>query len=363
MTKPLRCWHLLSNRWNSAITEYALSAARALSLHGTENLFTPLKGSPAEKRALGYGMNVHAFASFGVGAVPEVLKVRSSFAPDVVFVYGGPETFLARFSGAGKKVRFRGSELIAKGFAAFSQRLSHSHIDVILVPGSPLEHSCAEIFGSERVRRVILGCDTQTHRFRDDVLSPTRPEILIFGRFDPVKGHREFFKIFAEMLRQWPADTERPLLTVAGEPANVTAEMLRASAKELGLANDVQIITGRFPDVSAPMSSATLGVVSSLGSEQICRVAEEFLLCGTPVAVSGVGSLEDVLFEDGSVSYRGLSTEQAAEVLVQKTIKSYAESKSAKKFRSKDAENLFSLHVMGEHLLRDFGIQRDNNRA
>ena len=45
-----KAWHLLSNPWNSAITEYALSASLALSLENYENVLTPLEGSSAELR-------------------------------------------------------------------------------------------------------------------------------------------------------------------------------------------------------------------------------------------------------------------------------------------------------------------------
>src|SRR5690606_765274 len=70
MSRAPRCWHLISNRWNSAITEYALNAARALSLKGADNLFSPLAGSPAEERAREYDLRVATFARFDPMSVP-----------------------------------------------------------------------------------------------------------------------------------------------------------------------------------------------------------------------------------------------------------------------------------------------------
>ena len=45
-------WHLVSNRWNSAVTEFAISAARALEGLGYQNIISPKNQSPAHNLAL-----------------------------------------------------------------------------------------------------------------------------------------------------------------------------------------------------------------------------------------------------------------------------------------------------------------------
>lgn len=350
--KRPRCWHLISNRWNSAITEYALSTARALALKGAENLFSPLAGSPAETRALSYGLKTKAFEHFGPTAVLTAQKTADAFRPDAVFLYGGPETFLAAFAGSCRKIRFRGSELKRGVLTDVQQRLSHMHINHILVPGRTLEDACSDLFGRSRVVSVILGCDTDKYTYTGAVQRRARPELMIFGRFDPVKGHREFLQIFRRIINRWPESQPAPLLTIAGEPANLTAAVILAEAAQLGLAEEhLQILCGRFGDAAAMMAGATMGVVSSLGSEQICRVAEEFLLCGTSVAVSGVGSLEDVLFKNAGVSYRGLGAEDAAALLRKAMLDAFAEPQAIRAERAARAKQLFSLEAMGERLM------------
>ena len=42
----MRVWHLLSNRWNSAITEYAVSAVIANLQSGHEVFVSVLENSP-----------------------------------------------------------------------------------------------------------------------------------------------------------------------------------------------------------------------------------------------------------------------------------------------------------------------------
>jgi glycosyltransferase involved in cell wall biosynthesis len=354
MSSKKKVWHLISNRWNSAITEYALSAARSLAEVGVDNLFSPLEGSPAEKRATHYGLQVKSFKNFSVNEVGTFKEVFKSFQPDAVIVYGGPESFLARFSPSNTKVfRFRGNEISTSFFSTLNQRLSLSHVKKVIVPGTPLLRDCRKIFGDERVASIILGCSTSEYKPTLGARKTDRPRMMIFGRFDPIKGHKEFMQIFRALIDIWPQNAPLPQLVIAGEPANVSAVDLRAEALKTGLTEDhVVIKTERFLDVAGMMSSVSVGVVSSLGSEQICRVAEEFLLCGTAVALSGAGSLDDVLFDEAGFSYGGRTQSETATKLVQLLLKTYQEADQVRLDRASKAQAMFSFATMGTALLK-----------
>jgi glycosyltransferase involved in cell wall biosynthesis len=354
MSSKKKVWHLISNRWNSAITEYALSAARSLAEVGVENLFSPLLGSPAEKRAKQYGLEVSAFKDFSAKEAGKYREIYKTYCPDAVLTYGGPETFLTRFSPTKSRIlRFRGSEISTSFFSKINQRFSHAHVAHIIVPGSSLLKNCEQIFGAERVTSIILGCSAAEYRPNLSARKTDRPRMMIFGRFDPVKGHKEFMQIFRGMLDIWPNNAPLPQLVIAGDPANVSAEDLRLAANSFGLAGElVDIKTGRFPDVAEMMSSVTTGVVSSLGSEHICRVAEEFLLCGTAVVVSGAGSLDDVLFEGAGFSYGKRNQSETVKKLVQLLLETYKETDQMRLSRAAQASAHFSLATMGASLLK-----------
>ena len=64
-----KIWHLISNRWNSAITEYSLSCTRSLLKETSLSVYSPMIGSPAQKRALKYGLDVRGFADFSLKSV------------------------------------------------------------------------------------------------------------------------------------------------------------------------------------------------------------------------------------------------------------------------------------------------------
>jgi glycosyltransferase involved in cell wall biosynthesis len=133
----------------------------------------------------------------------------------------------------------------------------------------------------------------------------------------------------------------------------VSGADLRAAGEALGLqyGTDLRITEERISDVASMMSSATLGIVSSLGSEIICRVAEEFLLCGTPVVTSDVGSLTEV-FKDESFGapYELSQMDQAANVLRTWIDRSWNESEGDKMSRAHEAKAYFSLETMGQRL-------------
>jgi glycosyltransferase involved in cell wall biosynthesis len=138
----------------------------------------------------------------------------------------------------------------------------------------------------------------------------------------------------------------------------VTVAAREEETRKAGLqvGSDVVISSIRVKDVAGLLSSTTLGVVPSLGSEIICRVAEEFLLCGTPVAVSAAGSLPEVLFDGAGFCFDGLSQEEIVVTFVEWIRRSLHESVELKLARADQAKALFSLEAMADRLtnvLRD----------
>jgi len=351
-------WHISSNRWNSAITEYALSSARSLDLMGHMNYFSPLEGSPAERRSLLYDMQTKSLEKFGLGGIRNFLALYKKIQPQYVFVYGGPEATLCKFLPSDVKVmRFRGQDVSVKDWglkATITQKISNSHITNILAPSVSVAQKLEQINVDPPIVSVTLGCDNSVFKFVGDNRDlSARPEIMILGRLDPVKGHQRFLNYFSQTLKMWPGILEKPFLHIAGEPANVSAKDIQRWTEEANLefGSDVVLTTQRIEDLPQAFSKVTLGVVCSEGSEVICRVAEEFMLCGVPVFVSGVGSLSDVLvFKNSGVGYGGLSPEQVPEVLAGLIQSSFAEDSTVRNQRAGEAEKHFSLLAMGQAL-------------
>jgi glycosyltransferase involved in cell wall biosynthesis len=355
LSKQLSIWHLCSNRWNSAITEYALSAARALALAGHETLFIAKVGSPAAKRAAVH-LPTREIVDFSWRGMLDLWTLVRKKPPDIVVVYGGAEAFLASLLKATrplKVLRFQGQALTQRSFQQERYRLAHRHVDLILTPSVAMAAAVRRLHPWQQVVPVVLGCDAdRLQRPASAEVPAGRPEMLIFGRLDPVKGHQAMVARFASLLKSWDKKTPAPRLHIIGEPANLSVADLMGYASAAGLrwGDDVVVSVQRLADVAATLSNACLGVISSLGSEVICRVAEEFLLCGTPVAVSGVGSLGEVLFPGAGFNYGQMSDEEATAAFSHWLALSAGEGVAAKNARAQAARREFSLEAMANAL-------------
>jgi glycosyltransferase involved in cell wall biosynthesis len=351
----MKVWHLISNRWNSAISEYALSAARALKLAGAETLITPLQSSPIEARFIAHEFSVESVDHFGPSKYGRLVALSKKFDPDIIFTYGGPETTAAMFIKNGRKlIRFYGQRADGLGMTRqFFGRVGHFHVDRLIAPSYFVGEPLRGITGGE-VDVVPLGCDQKKFSFLDTSRAK-RPEILIFGRLDPVKGHREFLPILKELIIMAKSKGDPiPRLRIVGMPANLSPSHLRAEADQFDLSEDDLIIQcEQVANVAALMSESSLGLVSSLGSEVICRVAQEFLLCGTPVITTGVGSLPEV-FVDKSFGnyYDHTKPAEAAAKIYNWLCLGHCESNLQRQARSLAAKRVFSIERMAEDLIR-----------
>lgn len=346
-------WHLCSNRWNSAVTEYAISTAKAFRLLGFRSIFTATPESPAAKRAAAAGLEVALIKSFDWNQLGTLRALAKRIQPGVVVLNGGPETTLSQFfgvSGRCKFIRVRGVDFEDGLGFKLKHKLSHRHIDQVVVPGHDLGTKLGKTIG-KRVTPITLGVDARV--FTPDTTSrrASKPSLMVFGRLDPVKGHERLMKLFKQVRGRWPTGTPSPILEIIGEPANISAEQIRAVAQALALVPDIdwKLTDKRIDNVAKIMSGAAVGVVPSLGSELICRVAEEFLLCGTPVAVSGVGSLNEVLFDDtAGFSFKNMNDEAIVTNLLNWLSRSLHESTQDKLERAAKAKARFSIEAMAQ---------------
>jgi glycosyltransferase involved in cell wall biosynthesis len=330
-----------------------ISSVRSLQHIGAENVVTALTNSPAHMRVAKHGVPVKSVGSFSPGSFWAFKQLSFYIKPDVVITYGGPETIISMFLAGGLKAkfyRFRGQPPEGNGF--FGQVLqdsSHRHVDTIIVPSMAvlrlLSPNC-----QMKSQIIPLGVDAEKYTRSTDSHNDSRPELLIFGRLDPVKGHEKFFRIFKIMLERWAKDAPRPVLKIVGREENVKVASLEKIRSQLGIDPvDVIYVPKQIDNAAAVMTAATLGIIPSLGSEFICRVAHEFLLCGTPIFVSGAGALNEVCLDASTHSYLGMDDEQAAKKLLYLLQDSYLESAEVRSKRSLAARNAYSIEAMSVH--------------
>jgi glycosyltransferase involved in cell wall biosynthesis len=228
-------------------------------------------------------------------------------------------------------------------------------VDIVLTPSALLLDTHRKLAPASQAFRVVLGCDHESFNWQASTKSLDYPEVVLLGRLDPVKGHRNALRLFSDTLKMWQeAWGPQPKLHLVGEAANLShTDIVELIAQEgLELDKNVLFTPKRVVPIMPCMRQASVGLVSSLDSEIICRVAEEFLLCGTPVVVSGVGSLTEVLQDSTfGASYLGLGRDEAASQLLKWILIGYKDSQSERALRSRRAGDYFSWDAMGKMLV------------
>ncbi len=359
MTKKVTL--MISNRWYSAITGYALAFATMLLKKGVSVQVIALKNKPAAKRSEKLGVTVCAVESFSLRWYASIRNLIQGFDPDWVVTFGGPESFLLGLIKNFDKrkwldARFLGSELPPRSLLKkffFGLRLQKHAL--VIVPCTKIEKEIVKLKVRVPIKMIPLGIDEEVFCF--NAIDPReyvfQPKVTIVGRLDPVKGHRLSFYYFAQMLRIWDKNIPRPRLVVVGEAANLSGEQLRKWAKEQGLKDpeDVEFHFYRYDNLPSLMSQSALGWVPSLGSEIIGRVAEEFLMCGTRICTSGVGGLGDLASDINGENYEKIKDDEIPRFLQKEILKGMADSVETKKNRSVLAQKTFGYNSISELLL------------
>jgi len=329
-----------------------VSTAHALRQRGWQVEVVGQERTVAADRFRSEGLSFQGWASLSLKRMGSFRRLLRSYSPDWVIAFGGPETWLVHGAPKAKGRQF--SRFFGYRFAPPSVLWVHrwlfARFDSVLFPCKVLEEACTWVPPS---RKVTVPLGLSVDRFSPVAKTPVwreAPTLLIFGRLDPVKGHAQFLSLFAKFLLSVPSE-QRPRLCIVGKPANTSVAELKAVAQALDIGSQVSFVSNQVEDVAALMASATVGVVCSLGSELICRVAQEFLLCGTPVLVSDAGALGEVLaFPEAGAQYVVEEEAKALQILQALYERSRQETLEDRLARGQVAGRYFSLACMGQAL-------------
>ncbi len=154
----------------------------------------------------------------------------------------------------------------------------------------------------EKVQVIYPGFDSETfarytpsgdfrrrHGIKNDAVL-----VGVVARLSPEKGHRFLLEAFARI----SADFSNARLVVAGPNAREqTAGDLKKLSHGLRIPDRV-IFTGEVEDVREVMAELSLGLIPSLCSEAICRVALEYMTWGVPIVATDVNILPDIVRDD-----------------------------------------------------------------
>ncbi len=311
---PLRVIQVVNVRWFNATAWYGLFLSSLLRGAGHDVRVLCLPGTEPFARASEAGMEPVALPPNSANPLAAAASYRAlrrlvrEFRPHIVNCHRG-ESFvlwgLLRRAGGFGLVRTRGDQRLPK--ANLVNRALHATVaDAVIATSSGIATAMRARLAvpPDRLHTIFGGVDTR--RFYPDPearaamrarlgLGPDEKAVGLVGRFDAVKGQKELIAAFARLRASLGGDAPLPRLVLAGFPTSSTSEeQVLSWVSDAGLAGAV-LLPGRCENVRALMNALDLGVVGSLGSETIARVALEIMACGTPLVGTRVGVMPDML--------------------------------------------------------------------
>jgi glycosyltransferase involved in cell wall biosynthesis len=352
---------LNSNPWFSAVTDYSLQLAQYVSSRQSSKvIYCAPAGSIALRKASQVSLQTNAIPLFPFSvtrflvtwhAVGELVK---SHKPSVVWVFEGREHTLCsihrffhkKLWSSTRLVRVRGQANPVRPSAlnrwVYNNGLSGIAFAANVVQQRtpfevPERMKLVHLYCTAKLAQPVVSLNTPAQTVavsREFSLDFSHPTFTVVGRFDPVKGHKETIDALAlSQLNNYLKKDQWLQVVFIGESQNVSAKSLVEHAcatfavKHNTLSKNrwlvevperrirLLIMDERVRDVALWMRQSSFGLIPSLGSEVICRVAVEFLQQGTPLVSSNTGALTEVLPSSCAILYEAGDIERQANAL------------------------------------------------
>ena len=189
--------------------------------------------------------------------------------------------------------------------------------------------------------------------FRREFKIPENSSVLaVVGRIRPVKGQRVLLQGISELLSEFP---DLVLLMPYRDTSEIEPEMtvLRTAINQLDLKDHVRLIPER-EDILQIMEFADLGIVSSVDSEVICRVAMEFFSVATPVVAFPTGCLPEIIRQGQNGMLAKNKTSDALVIEIRNVLSNPELSDRISQGARRDAEVRFDPQIMLDKTLEVF---------
>jgi len=303
--------HIINVRWYNATAWYATTLADISNRNGEEHIILSIPEAPVLDVATKLGIKNFAF-NFNTNNPIKIIKTIIDFEyflkshkVDIIIAHRG-EFFwyfaLRKYLGKTPQylIRIRGDN--RRPTSDILSRWFHNTItDAIIVTASKIRRYFLDNLKTPTNKlHLIVGGVNHDIFFNDQIkretirtefgYSDTDYVIAVIGRFDPVKGHKIFFQAMGEIYK----NNSKLKLLLVGFPENISCVEIMLMAKDNGV-ESITTITGRRDDIPSIINAIDLGVVSSIDSETIARVAFEIMATEKDIIAADIGVLPDII--------------------------------------------------------------------
>ncbi len=311
MHMHLNILQLINVRWYNACAYYAVTLSYALKRRGHKVIVAGDPKSPPVLEAEKLGLEVYGdlylsytnpwMMVYNIKRIADLVKRENIH---IINVHRGEAHLVAAlYKYVFKKniplIRTRGDMRPPKN-NIFNRYLNDSLTDQIIVTAESLRGSYLQDLKikEEKVSKISVGIDEKFFSPRPpnpgwkNRLNIGEDDVIVgmVGRLSPVKGHKYFIQAAELVVKKTP----RVKFIIAGDDAQITASELKEVVKKSNLENDFRFV-GEVDDIREIISIFDVGVVASVGSETICRVASEYMAMGKPVVGTSVNAIPEVV--------------------------------------------------------------------
>lgn len=310
VTARLRILQMVTVRWYNACAEYAVRLSAGLAARGHDVTLLGYRGSPPVVAARRLQVPVVETIDLRPGRLDgpamawrltDLLRRRRI---QVVNAHRSEDHLFGALAAAVQPqvrlVRTRG-DVRPPRQSGFNRVLYERRTDAHVMAAAFMRDRFYPGFRIPPARLVLIppaldikalrgGAPDRAEARRQLDLPATRPLVGLIGRWTANKGILGALEAFARVHAARP----ETLFVLAGEPYDLSRQDVEERVRALGLSESLRLLP-RMDDVRPLMRALDLGVVASVASEAICRVAMEFLTLATPVVGTAVNSIPEMV--------------------------------------------------------------------
>lgn len=320
----MRTLQVINVKWFNATSWYAVCLAYILHKNGHPSAIVAVQESCFIPLAKSLGLTVYELPlnSHNIKDIitcsKQINAICQSFKPDIVNCHRGESFFLWALK---KKkfnynlVRTRGDQrLPSTDF--FNRFLHNKTADAVIATNTKMTEYFAKKMRTprEKLYTILGGVDTSKFCPMPEQRTQMRAEknftdndilIGVIGRFDPVKGFKEALKSFSDLFKDvsyskslLEENSKKLHLVFVGRSCMFTGGYLKKLGNDLGIPEQYFHVLENVPSIEKTMNMLDMGLIASIDSEAIARVAFEMIACGVPLISSEVGVMPDIVTEE-----------------------------------------------------------------
>ncbi len=309
--RNLNILQLINVRWYNACAYYAVTLSYALKKKGHKVIVAGDPKSPPVWEAQKLGLEVYEdlclsytnpwMIAYNIKRLADLVKKENI---QIINAHRGEaHTVAALYRYVLKKniplIRTRG-DMRPPENNIFNRYLNDTLTHRIIVTAESLKGSYLQDLKikEEKVSKINVGidenffCPRSPDQSQKNRLNIGKDDLVVgmVGRLSPVKGHKHFIQSAELVVKKIP----KVKFIIAGEDAQIKAKELKELVKKSNIENNFRFV-GKVGDIREVVSLFDVGVVASIGSETICRVASEYMAMGKPVVGTSVNAIPEMI--------------------------------------------------------------------